>query len=310
LYVSFLSVARLPSRITLAITFAVLLAGGGAWYRDHTSRVFFDQRRLLSRFPAEDALALSIDVATLRRAGLLKSSTKATEPEYKQFSEATGFDYRRDLDSVVASFSRSGTFILARGVFNWAKLREYTTANGGSCYQDLCRAQGSKPDRHISFLPLRKDAIAIAVSSNDLAATLLTKTGQPVKAAIPSAPVWISVPGAELRQQNALPPAMRMMLSALTTADRVLITFGPTASAGMEARLEATCRTQNDARLLASQLRITTATLKEALIKDKKAADDEVVSLLTGGSFDQSDRLVTGRWPVRKSLLDALTDGI
>jgi hypothetical protein len=143
-----------------------------------------------------------------------------------------------------------------------------------------------------------------------LAATLLTKIGQPVTASIPDAPVWISVPGAELRQQNALPPAMHVMLSALTSADRVLITFGPTAGAGIEARLEATCRTQNDARLLASQLRITTATLKEALTKDKKAADDEVVSLLTGGSFDQADRLVTGRWPVRKSLLDALTDGI
>ena len=130
----------------------------------------------------------------------------ALEPDYKQFVEGTGFDYKRDLDSVTASFSRSGNYFIARGRFHWAKLRDYAVRQGGSCYQDLCRVQGSRPDRHISFLPLRNDAIALAVSTNDLAATLLTKTGQPVTAAIPAAPVWISVPGAELRRQDALPP--------------------------------------------------------------------------------------------------------
>ena len=303
--------ARTPPRITLAILFAALVVGGGtAWYRVHATRAFFDQRVLLSRFPAEEALAISIDFQTLRQAGLLNPSAVPTEPEYKKFLEGTGFDYRRDLESVVASFSSSGTFFIARGRFDWAKLRDYAARNGGSCYRDLCRMQGSRPERHISFLPLRKDAIALAVSTNDLAATMLTKTGPPVTAAIPDAPAWISVPGSELRRQDALPPEMHLMLSALTTADRVLITFRATGGSSVEARLEATCRTQDDAKVLASQLRTTTATLKEALTRDKKAADDEVVVLLTGGSFDQNDRRVTGRWPVRKSLLDALTAGI
>ena len=212
----------------------------------------------------------------------------------------------------MASFSNSGKFFIARGRFNWTKLRDYALREGGSCYQDLCRVQGSRPERHISFLPLRDDVIALAVSTDDLAAARLTKTGQPVTAPIPTAPVWISVPGAELRRQNSLPPGMHLMLSALTSADRIVITLGLGAK-GIEAHLEATCRTQDDARILAGRLRTTTALLKEALTRDNKAAnneDAEVGTLLTGGSFAQTDRRVNGTWPIGKSLLDALTGGI
>jgi hypothetical protein len=297
-------------RIALAalLGLAVLGAGLTAW-RIRAAHEFFDQRKLLSRFPAEDALALSIDFTALRGAGLLNSSKIPVEADYKQFVAGTGFDYRRDLDSVAASFSRSGSFFIARGHFDWKKLRDYAARQGGSCYQDLCRMQGSKPERHISFLPLRGDAIALAVSPNDLAASMLTKTGQPVTGTIPSAPVWLSVPGSELRKQDALPPGMHLMLSALTSADRVVITVGPTGSS-IEAHLDATCRTADDARVLASQLRTTTATIKEAFRHDKQIGDDELAALLTGGRFDQADRRVTGTWPVRKSLLDALTEGI
>jgi hypothetical protein len=311
LYVSFLTVARKPIAIA-ALLAGLLLASGLAGFKIHARRAFFDQRVLLSRFPAEDALAMSIDIAGLRRTGLLAESKIALEPDYKQFLEGTGFDYKRDLDSVVASFSHSGNFFIARGRFNWTKLRDYAVREGGSCYQDLCRVQGSRPDRHISFLPLRYDAIALAVSTDDLAAARLTKTGQPVTAPLPTAPIWMSVPGAELRRQNSLPPGMHLMLSALTGADRIVITLGPGAM-GIEAHLEATCRTQDDARMLASRLRSTTALLKEALARDKKAVNDEdaeVGTLLTAGSFEQTDRRVNGRWPVRKSLLDALTAGI
>jgi hypothetical protein len=290
----------------------MLLAGillGVAWYRIHAAHKFFDPPALLSRFPAEDSLVLAADFATLRRAGLLAPSKAAPEAEYKQFLEGTGFDSRRDLDSLTASFSRSGTYFIARGRFNWQKLREYAARQGGSCYQDLCRMQGSTPDRHISFLPLRSDALALAVSTNDLAATRLTQAAAPVTTPLPSAPVWLSVPGSELRRQNALPPSLHLMLSALTRADRVVITLGPGAN-GVEAQLHAVCHTQDDARILASQLRSATGLLKEAMAHDKNATGNEVGEMLMAGSFDEADRNVTGKWPVRKSLLDALTDGL
>lgn len=285
------------------------IAGGVVAYRIHARRAFFDPPALLSRFPAEDALVLNADVATLRRAGLLSQSKGAIEPEYKQFLDGTGFDYRRDLDSLVASFSRSGTFFIARGRFDWKKLRDYATREGGSCYQDLCRVQGTTPERHISFLPLRGDALALAVSTDDLAVTRLTRTSARVTVVLPKAPVWISVPGAELRRQGALPPEMHLMLSALTTADRVVITFGQEGQ-GIEAEMDATCRTADDARVLESQLRSTTGLLKEALAREKNTGDNELAATLIAGSFGQTDRRVTGRWPVGKGLLDALTSGL
>jgi hypothetical protein len=297
-------VLRSRRLVTLTILLAgILLVCGAAWSRIHASRAFFNPPVLLSRFPAEDALVLSADFAVLRRAGLLTESRTTLEPEYKQFLDGTGFDFKRDLDSLVASFSRTGTFFIVRGRFDWKKLHDYAARQGGSCYEDLCRVQGSQPDRHISFLPLRHDALALAVSTNDLAVTRLTKTADPVTIPLPSAPVWISVPGAELRRQDALPPGMHLMLSALTTADRVVITFGPGVQ-GIEAVLEATCRTQDDARILASQLSSMTAILK------KNVSDNEVAAMLAAGSFDQRDRRVTGKWPLRKSLLDALTNGL
>src|ERR1700684_3572870 len=225
---------------------------------------------------------MSVDLAALRKAGLLDEAKTPLEPEYKQFLEGTGFDYKRDLDSVVASFSQSGKFFIARGRFNWAKLREYAMRQGGSCYQDLCRIQGSRPERHISFLPLRDDVIALAVSTDDLAAARLTKTGPPVTAPIPTAPLWISVPGAELRRQDSLPPGMHVMLSALGSADRIVITLEPAGQA-IEAHMEATCRTPDGARMLTNQLRSTTA-----LLKEKLTAADEIGTLLSAGSFQQT----------------------
>lgn len=295
--------------LTAILPAALLFAGAVAAYRMHARRAFFNPPALLSRFPAEDALVLSGDFGALRRAGLLAASGGPTEPEYRQFVDGTGFDYRRDLDSLVASFSPSGTFFIARGRFDWKKLRDYASKQGGGCYRDLCRLQGSTPERHISFLPLRNDALALAVSTDDFAATRLTRASAPITVSLPSAPVWISVPGAALRRQNSLPPEMHYVLSALTTADRVVITFDA-GQQGIEAKMDATCRSAADARVLESQLRSTTSLLKEAMARDKTAADNDLASMLTAGNFNQTDRRVTARWPVKRSLVDALTSGL
>lgn len=274
-----------------------------------TNRIFFDPANLLSRFPAEEGTALSIDFKTLRGAGLLAGSKAAPEPEYKQFIDGTGLDYRRDLDSVLGSLSKSGNYFIARGRFDWNRLRDYALRQGGSCYQQLCRMQGSTPERHISFLPLRDDTIAVAVGTDDLAAARLTKTGTPVTSRLPAAPVWLSVPGAVLQQRNALPPGLRMVLSSLVKADRVVITVAPV-GAGIEAHLDASCRTADDARVLASQLRSTTGMLKQALLTDQEASQDDLARTLAAGAFNASGARVSGTWPVAKNLIESLTAGI
>ncbi len=229
---------RRRAALAAVLLAGVSLSGAALWLGIRSERRFSDPRYLLSRFPAEESLVLSADLATLRRAGLLTVSKTPIEPEYKQFVDGTGFDYRRDLDSVVVSLSASGNFFIARGRFDWNKLRDYAVRQGGSCYEQLCRMPGSTPERHISFLPLRSDTIALAVGTNDLEAVRLTRAGDPVATPLPSSPVWISVSGAELRRSAALPPRLRMMLSALANADRVTVAIGPVAH-GIEAHLEA-----------------------------------------------------------------------
>jgi hypothetical protein len=291
-----------------------LLTGGQYAWRARQTSLFFLPESLFSRFPAEDATALRIDVVTLRRAGLLSASKASLEPEYKTFVDGTGFDYRRDLDQVVASFSNSGNYFIARGRFDWNKLRDYALHQGGSCYEQLCRMQGSRPDRHISFLPLRNDAIALAVGADDLAASRLTRPGQPVTAHLPDAPVWFSVPGVMLRRPGAVVPGIRMMLSALNGADKVIVTVTPGAS-GIEAHLETICHTTDEAKVLASQLRSTTSLLKEAMVADtgpeaQEIRSDDLARALAAGVFEQNGLRVTGRWPVSKTLIDSLTSGI
>ena len=298
-------------RFALAVILlaGVSLAAGALWLGIRSGRQFSDPRYLLSRFPAEDALVLRADFSLLRRAGLLEASKTPLELDYKQFLDGTGFDFRRDLDFVIVSLSASGNFFIARGRFDWNKLRDYAVRQGGSCYEQLCRMPGSTPERHISFLPLRGDTIALAVGPSDLEASRLTKAGDPVTTPLPSAPVWLSVPGAELRKQGALPPRLGMMLSSLGNADRIVVAIAPVAH-GIEARLEANCRTADDAKILASQLRVTTAALKEAVARDKDSQNDELTAMLAAGNFEQTGIKVIGTWPVQKSLLEALTAGL
>ncbi|MDE3197314.1 MAG: hypothetical protein KGN84_13270 [Acidobacteriota bacterium] len=292
-----------------AIPIAIATVAGVLFIEHYRTGEFFEPARLLARFPAENGSALSIDVKGLRDAGLLTVGKSPLEPDYKQFLDGTGLDYHRDLDLVVAQFSRSGNYFLARGRFDWKKLREYAVRHGGSCYQELCRMPGSRPERRISFLPLRDDTIGLAVSADDLAASKLLHVGPLVTSPIPTEPVWFSVPGAVLQEPNALPQGMRFVLSALTRADRVVVTAGPYGAA-IEARLSATCRNADDARTLASQLRATTASLREAIDADKDASQDHLARMLAAGAFDASGSRVTGKWPVDKRLIESLTDGI
>jgi hypothetical protein len=297
-------------RITLGIVLAaVLLMSVAVWLKVRDGKAFSDTRALLSRFPAEEGVVLSINFGAARASGFLSESKTAPEPEYKQFLAGTGFNYRKDLDSVTASFSKSGNFFIARGRFDWQRLREYAVRQGGSCYEQLCRMPGSTPERHISFLPLRDDTLGLAVSNNDLAATSLTKQGDPVTSSIPEAPVWISVSGAALRQPAAFPSGLHFMLSALTRADRVVITVAPSGKT-LTAKMEATCRTPDDARILASQLRTMTATLKESAVQNQQVSNDELARLLLGGTFDESGTHVNGQWPFDKGLIASLTSGI
>ena len=302
-----MAVSRRSVTLGILVT-SGLLAGLVIAAKWREAQAFYQPEQLLARFPAEEAIVLSADLSLLRKAGYPGVSKAPLETEYRQFIEGSGFDYRRDLDYAIASFSKTGNYFIARGRFNWASLREYAVKQGGSCYQDLCRMQGSTADRRISFLPLRPDTIAIAVSTDDLAATRLTRMGAKPNQPLPANPVWLTIPGSVLRQPGGLPGGLRVMFSGLMQADRVVFTLGP-AGAGVEARMEAACKSGDEARVLTSQMRNSISLMKEAAARDH-AESGALAKALMGGVFQQADRRVTGKWPLAKDLLDSLTAGL
>jgi hypothetical protein len=273
------------------------------------SRDFNNPAVQLSRFPVESAVVASIDFASLRQGGFLGPAKTAPEAEYKAFLDGTGFDYRKDLDHVYAAISTGGNFFVMQGRFDWNRLGDYARHQGGSCYQSLCRMPGSTPERRISFFPLRDDMMALAVSTDDLAATRLSKTGAPVKIAIPSAPAWISIGSTALRQPAMVPAGLGVMMSGLKSAERLLLTIA-SYSGGFEIHMDAACPNKDDAGLLASEFRNVATVIREGLTRKQLAADDELPRMLAGGTFAQSGTHVSGRWPVPKTFLEGMLAGL
>src|SRR6266446_6790348 len=132
----------------------------------------------LARLPSDDAAVLSIDFAALRRGGIfemLSGPVVEEEPEYKTFVEKTAFDYRCDLDHAFISFHSSGVYFLVRGRFDWKRLQDYAREQGGGYSNGLCRMPGSVPERKISFFPIHTSLMAMAVSTNESAATRMSE---------------------------------------------------------------------------------------------------------------------------------------
>jgi hypothetical protein len=264
---------------------------------------------LLARLPTEGAIVAQIDFAALRRAGLLEALGGAgvsREPEYLSFIEQTGFDYLVDLDFVLASFQPRSSFFLARGRFDWPRLKEYVTLEGGNCYNLFCRMHGSTPERNISFFPVRPDVMALAVSPDESAALVMEElTGRP-KVAVPPAPVWSYIPAAALKRAQRLPSGAELLTSALGGAESILLTLGPDGDR-LALRADVSCGSPAAAGKLAAQLRQLTAGLREKL--DRQPGGPDLAVMLTSGTFEHKDAHVLGYWPFPRGLLDALAAG-
>ncbi len=298
--------------LTIAIVVCAIV-GVGAWFALSHGAFSMSQAQMLARLPVQDAVVVSIDFASLRKAGLLEKlapSKTAEEPEYAAFVRDTGLAYERDLDRAVMAFTPDGTFFLVDGRFDWKRLQAYANNHGGSCFNQLCRMTGSQPDRRISYLPLNRHLMALAVSQDDLAASRLEKNGPQRAIEATTDPIWISIPASAWKRGGGLPANARLFVSAIGDAEQVMITLGEH-SGTMEARLEATCPSEKDATALAVQLQKATVTLRDLLAQQKsETKQDDLGVLLTSGVFAQNGKHVTGRWPVQRAFVDSLLAGI
>jgi hypothetical protein len=296
------------------LTYLILAVGGFAalflvWSAWRNSRTLSDAE-MLKRLPSADAVVLSIDFSQLRHSGLfekLTGSKRLEEADYQAFVRDSGFDYKRDLDRVLASFTTSGTLFVVRGHFDWARLQSYAKQSGGDCYNDLCHMPGSQPDRRISFLPLAKDVMGLAVTATDSAASqLLQPAASQRSIGVPTQPVWISMPGSALLRSAKGVPGGNLLASSLASVDEMMLTVGAQGS-NFAARMEAHCRSSQDAATLNAQLKTLTSFLQAAIAREKKKAETgNLTGVLTAGQFRQSNRTVYGEWTLEKSFFDNL----
>jgi hypothetical protein len=302
---------RFTWRIAAVVLLVCAAVAGGIYWQLHHS---FDAVALVECLPQDRSTHTYIDVAALRRAGildLLAGSKAAEDADYRQFVQQTGFDYRNDLDAVAAAFLDDNVYLAVRGRFAWTKLQNYAQAQGGHCRNSLCEMPASTPGRNISFYPLKPDVLAMAVSREPLAATTVGKQRWRNPPQLSAEPLWISAPAFVFRDVKSLPAGTHSFFSPLAQADRVVFTAGPAKSGDrLELRLDVACNSAQDAAALDQQFDHTTDLLRKMLEREHMTPNGADLSgVLVSGTFEQHDKHVIGRWPLERRFVEALFAG-
>jgi len=300
---------RKPALILLFLL--AVLAGYSAvrWYRARPA----GPAAMLQRLPQSDAVVVYIDFEALRRGGILQlldSGKTSEDPDYREFARSIHFDWRQDLDRAMLAIAPSGKFILAEGRFDWKSLDGYARSAGGECQGEMCRLTGSTPQRRISFLPLRPNLMALAVSTDDWAARTLAAE-QPAAPAgdLPDAPMWMRIPGSALRSPSGLPDGTRMFARSMEQADYAVLALRPDGQK-LAARLDVHCGSARDAADIAGELSHATALLREMIAREHQTPNPADLSgFLTSGNFWSQGTRVYGNWPIERALLQNLLGG-
>lgn len=296
-----------PWQLVVVIAAVCCLALAGMhWYHSTT----LTPEALLKRMPASDGLILWIDFAALRRDGflqLLAGAKSAEDPEYQAFVYATRFDYMNDLDTALAAFPRSGgSYFLVSGRFDWKSLRSYVTRENGQCINSLCRVTGSAPDRHISFLPLRGDLMAMAVSTDQWAVNELASPRSGPYPVMPAGVVWLRFSGSLLKSAPKLPDGTVSLARIIENAPVVTISFVPDGSR-LAAKLVIDCASAQEANDLAGQLAAKTELARSLFAREHQSPNAADFSgIVTSGVFRTDGARLLGEWPIERAFVQNL----
>jgi hypothetical protein len=293
----------------LSVAGLAVAAAAGIWFYQNRPLSIAAQ---VKRLPAADSVLAYVDFGQLRRGGYLRTiaGPKSMEDaEYREFARKIHLDWREDLDDALIAFAPSGKYMLVKGRFDWTSLRSYVASSGGNCDGDLCRTTGSAPERRISFFPLRKDLMALAVSTDDIAARRMNGVAPGPDPQLPDAPIWVRIPGSILRSGENLPAGTRMFARTVGKSDYVTLQFAPDGDR-LAARLDVLCSDEKDASAMAGELTKATAMLKEFIEREHmKPNPADFSGVLTSGVFRGEGRRVVGKWPIERSFVENLLGG-
>lgn len=300
---------RLRSRALIVVLSLVLLTAGIAfvWFSRSTSAT---PANFATYFPERDATVLYIDVSAVRASGILDKlvgSTVGEAADYRTFIQQSGFDYKRDLNKVMLNSAGGIHYFVLQGRFDWERLSEYATSQGGTCRDGYCFMKGSTPDRVISWRRLRRDMMALASARDESGARAIDRrAASPVPFDIPDSPVWLHLPASALQGSSQLPPGTRMFVKALEPAERTLLTLGPSQDR-FQLGMNVLCRNPEEAAVLKAQLDGITKLLTSLINREKKAPNPgDLSGVLTSGTFERIDRRVHGKWTIERSFLNSL----
>jgi len=190
-----------------------------------------------------------------------------------------------------------------RGRFDWNNLQSYVAQQGGDCYNAFCSMKGSTDERQISFFPLQRNLMGMAVSPDSTAALRLQNVSSGKGPEAPDAPLWLSVPVSVLRSSQDLPEGTRMFARGLGNAQTLTLTLAPDRNR-FAARMTVTCRNEPDAADVALELTRVTQLLRDMIAREnQKPSPSDLSGVLTSGSFRPNGKRVDGYWPIERSFI-------
>lgn len=289
-----------------AVFAGLLIAIGGVTWGIYTWRHRFvrDNADLFRYLPDGPGSTFFADVRQIRQAGfaslLAGSQGVLHDPDYEDFVRQTGFDYTRDLDTIAAK-TGSVPVLVARGRFDWTRLRPYAT-----------QRNEAKTARQITFQQIQPDVILLKTGSVPVSTPQLAHTSAPEKGTDPiSAPVWLRLAPEVLLHPEDLSPVLRIFAISLgQQATDVVLSLSPAAEASGSAlvlNFRATLPNSSTADTIRTQLELQTQVLALGLKRQHLPPDPaSLTGLLTAGTFESAGKTVRGTWPIRNELLRAL----
>jgi hypothetical protein len=295
--------------MSLAAVAGVLMGVGAFWFHSRP----YSATQLVQMLPPDNAVYAYVNVAALRSTGILEKTAgpaSSEDPDYRKFVTDTGFDYRKDLDSLAVAFREGDIYYAAQGNFTWAKLEAYAPAHGGKCERFLCRTAGSEPGRDVTYYMPRTSTLAIAVSRHATAGDMIAPGTWRNQPKIENVGLWISAPPPALKDLNGVPGALKPFLEPLRDSASAVFTLGA-AKEGFELKLVATAKDGAGAAKIAKQYSDVTSLVTRMLEREKTPISEADLSgMLTGGRFNTKDSEVTGTWPISKQLIESLASAV
>ena len=268
-----------------------------------------------SYLPRVNTTVAYLDLEKLRQTGLfdLIAGSKAIEElDYRKFVDATGFEYRTDLDRIAIAFQGDNRYVVARGKFDWRKINDYLINAGGTCHNSVCNYMSTQITGHsLSYMPIRTSVIGLYTGSTelgvyDLSPRRLDDLGQ----VLPDAPLWVMVPASVWSAARDLPAGGKAFASVFAEAERVVFSVNADQAGKLKLSADVDCANAESAAKLQERLVEATDLLKKMMAREnEKPSTKDLSGLLAGGRFVVEKNSVRATWPLERAFIEALASG-